>query len=109
MRDLLGDLIAKFNAKASTDPALRRELEGMERTIQVTTDRTAYHMTLRDGRIDGLREGDVGAPDLNVVADEETLRGVLEGRIPTFKAMAMGKLKVKASLEDALRLRKLLS
>lgn len=109
MKDLLRDLIEKFNAKAATDPSLQKELEGMERTIQITTDRSSYHMTLREGRITALEDGEAEAPELNIVADEETLQGVLEGRIPTFKAMATGKLKVKASLEDALRLRKLLS
>lgn len=109
MKELLNDLIEKFNAKAATDPTLQKELEGMERTIQITTDRASYHMTLREGRITALEDGDAEEPELNIVADAETLQGVLEGRIPTFKAMATGKLKVKASLEDALRLRKLLS
>ena len=109
MKDLLRELIEKFNAKAATDPSLQKELEGMERTIQITTDRASYHMSLRDCRITALEDGGAEEPELNILADEETLRGVLQGDIPTFKAMATGKLKVKASLEDALRLRKLLS
>lgn len=109
MRDLLEDLVRKFNERVEEDPNLREEVGDLRRTIQVATDRSRYHMTLADGRIGDVSEGEAPDPEVTITADEETLRGVLEGRIPTFKAMATRKLKVKAGLEDMLRLRKLLA
>ncbi len=109
MKALLEDLIARFNAKVESDGALREELEGLERRIQIVAGKLRFHMSLRDGRITDLEEGEADSADLSIMAEEETLRGVLERRIAPFKAIATGKLKIKASLEDALRLRKLLS
>ncbi|MFQ5837220.1 MAG: SCP2 sterol-binding domain-containing protein [Thermoplasmata archaeon] len=109
MRESLERLIARFNERVRTDDGLREELGGLEKTIQVVTEKQQFHMTLRDGEIGDLEEGQLESADLSVLADEETLRGVFEGRIPPFKALATGKLKIKASLEDALRFRKLLS
>jgi putative sterol carrier protein len=109
MRELLEDLIERFNRKVEKDDGMREELKDMEKTIQVVGGERRYHMTLRECRIEGLTEGEVESPDLVISADAETLRGVLEGRIPPFKAIATGKLRIKASIEDAIRLRKLLS
>ncbi|MFQ5552482.1 MAG: SCP2 sterol-binding domain-containing protein [Thermoplasmata archaeon] len=109
MQDLLDDLIMTFNERAQTDPRLQEEIAGMERTIQVVTDKSAYHMALGDGQIGGLEEGRLEDADVTITCDEDTFRGLVEGTVPPFKAMATGKLKLNASLEDALRLRKLLS
>ena len=109
MRELLEELIATFNARAEGDASLQKEIEGMDRTIQVVTEKSAYHMAIRDSRIGGLEEGPLEGADVTITCDEETFRGLVEGTVPPFKAMAMGKLKLKASLEDALRLRKLLA
>lgn len=108
MRELLESLIDRFNERAQTDPRLQEEIVGMKRTIQLVTDRGSFRMALRDGRIAGLEEGALEGADVTITCDEDTFRGLVEGRIPPFRAMAMGKLKMKASLEDALRLRKLL-
>lgn len=108
MRAVLENLIARFNDRSEADESLRAELEGMEKVIQVITDRQRFHMILKNCRIVDLGEGELESADLTITADEETLRGVIEGSIPPFKAFATGKLKVKASLEDILRFRKLL-
>ncbi len=109
MKELLQRLVNRFNQRVETDSRLQSELEGLERTIQISTDNADYHMSLRDCRIAGLTEGVVSDAEVTIRADEKTLTGVLTGEIPPFKAMAMRKLKIKASIEDAIRLRKLLS
>jgi putative sterol carrier protein len=109
LRKLLEDMIERFNRKVEGDGGLREELQGLEKTIQIASGPHRYYMTLRDCRIEGLVEGEHGAPDLAISADEETLKGVLEGEIPPFKAIATGKLRIKATIEDVIRLRKLLS
>ncbi len=109
MRKLLEDLIARFNERVAGDERLRKELEGLEKTIRVVTDRQQFHARLKDSRIGELEEGQATSADLTISGDEDTLRGVIERRIAPFRAIATGKLKVKASLEDTLRFRKLLS
>lgn len=109
MKELLEDLIRRFNSRVEKDDSMREELQGLEKTIQVVAGDYRFHMTLRECRIGSLAEGEVEYPDLLISSDEETLRGVLERRIPPFKALATGKLRIKASIEDALRLRRLLS
>lgn len=110
LRAMLEDLVARFNERARTDPRMREELEGLERRIQVVTEHATYRMRLEAGKIVDLEEAEAqGEADLTIAADEEVLRGVIAREIAPFKALATGKLKVKASLEDTLRFRKLLS
>ncbi|MFQ5907465.1 MAG: SCP2 sterol-binding domain-containing protein [Thermoplasmata archaeon] len=109
MRETIEDLISTFNARAQKEAQLHAEIGGMERTIQLVTDKGAYHMTLRDGQIGGLTEGPLEGADVTIRCSEATFYGLVEGRMAPFKALALGKLKLKASLEDALRLRKFLT
>lgn len=110
MRDLLEDLIARFNDRARTDARMQEELAGMEKRIQVVTDKTTYRMRLEEGQIVGLEEAEAQEnADLTITADEDVLRGLIAREIAPFKALATGKLKIKASLADTLRFRKLLS
>ncbi len=109
MKELLEDLIDRFNRRVEKDDRLRSELEGLERTIQISTDKADYHMNLKECRIDGLAEGEATTADVLIRAREETLAGVIRGEIAPFKAIALRRLKIKAPIEDVIRLRKLLS
>jgi putative sterol carrier protein len=107
MKDLLDDAIARFNEKAEKDANFRKELEGVERTVLVDLKGgTTYHFTLRDMRIDGVREGPVEDADITIQSDEETLTAIFRKEMGPMKAYATGRLKIRASLEDVLRLRK---
>lgn len=107
MKDLLEQAIEKFNGKAATDENFQKELEGVTRTVLIRLrDGTAYHFTLADMRIDAVVEGDAEAPDVTIDSDRETLEAIFRKEMGPMKAYATGRLKVKASLEDLLRLRK---
>lgn len=107
MKDLLEQAIAKFNARANADEKLRRELDGVERKILVELkDGTRFHFLLRDRQIGPVGDGPVDAPDITIQSDAATLAALLRRETGPMKAMATQKLKVKASLEDLLRLRK---
>lgn len=107
MREQLEGLIAKFNAKVETDERLRRELEGLERTVALDLrDGPKYHFTLKDLRIDGLRDGPAERADVTILSDEATVSALLSGEMGPFKAYATGKLKIKGDLEDLVRFRK---
>lgn len=104
---MLQGLIERFNERARNDARLREEIAGMDRTIQIEAGEESYHFRLRDGQISDLSRGRAPNPDVRVTADRATLLGLLRREIPPMKALATGRLKIKASLEDMLRLRKL--
>lgn len=107
MRDLLEALIAKFNAKVDVDPSLRAEIGDLQKTVLIeVSNGTKWHFTLKDRHVAGLVDGGIAGPDLVLLTDEETLRGLLLREIGPFKAYATGKLKFKGSLDDLLRFRK---
>jgi len=107
MRELLEQAITKFNDKARTDAKLQAELDGIERKVLVDCkDGPKFNFLLRDRQIGPLLEGPVEAPDVIILSDSVTLTALLKKEMGPMKAYAMQKLKVKASLEDVLRLRK---
>ena len=107
MRDLLENIIAKFNAKVESDPSLREEIGDMQKTVLIELkDGTKWHFTLKDRHVAALLDGGVERPDIALLTDEATLRGLLLREIGPFKAYATGKLKFKGSLDDLLRFRK---
>ncbi len=107
MEDRIRGLVERFNRKVAEDEGLHRELEGVDRTIVIEAGDERYHLRLLGGRIGEVIRGEVSNPDIRVSADRATMEGLLERRIPPMKALATGKLKVKASLDDMFRLRKI--
>jgi len=107
MRNLLEGLIAKFNQKVASDAALREEIGDMTKTVLIDLkDGTKYHFTLRDRKVTSLEDGSVANPDITIVTDSETLRALILREMGPFKAYALGKVKLKGSLEDLARFRK---
>ena len=107
MRDLLEDAIRKFNERAQKDEKLSRDLEGIERKVFVDCkDGPKFNFLLKDKQIGPLAEGPVDAPDVTILSDSATLTALLKKEMGPMKAYATQKLKIKASLDDVLRLRK---
>lgn len=108
MKELLEGLIEKFNRKALNDPKLRRELEGVERKVVIDcTDGPKFNFILKDCQIKDFSEGSLDAPDIRIISDTVTLKGLINKEMGPMKALATRKLQIKASLDDMLRLRKL--
>ncbi len=106
MREQLEALVARFNARAAEDPRLRAELQGIERTVVLDLkDGTKFHFVLKDAHVDGILDGAAVKPDVTIISDPETVKGLLAGEIGPFKAYATGRLKVKGDIEDLLRFR----
>jgi len=108
MQDVLEGMISKFNEKIQTDEKLQKDLQGYERTILIDiTDGSSYFTTLKDNHVDPFKEGTLDDADIIITSDEATMRGLINKEIDPIKAFLITKqLKVKASLEDKLRLRK---
>jgi putative sterol carrier protein len=107
MREMLEDLIRKFNAKAASDPALRAELGDIKKTVLIELkDGTKYHFTLQDQKVASLVDGGVEKPDITISTDADTLGALIRREMGPFKAYATGKIRLKGSLEDLARFRK---
>jgi len=108
MRDLLEAAVQKFNAKAQSDAKLQADLEGVERKVLIQCkDGPQYSFVLKDRQIGPLNEGAIDAPDVTIISDTATLTALLKKEMGPMKAYATQKLKIKASIDDVLRLRKL--
>lgn len=107
MKDLLERAVTRFNEKAQTDAKLQKELEGVERTVLIDLkDGPKYSFVLKDKRIGDVAEAPIDGPDITIISDTSTLAALLNKEMGPMKAYATQKLKIKASLEDVLRLRK---
>lgn len=107
MKDLLEEAVRKFNAKAQTDEKLQRELDGVERKVLIDCrDGPKYNFLLKDRQIGAVGDGAVDGPDITILSDTATLTALLKREMGPMKAYATQKLKIKASLDDVLRLRK---
>ena len=107
VRELLEQIVEKFNERSRTDEKFRKELEGLHRTIQFhLTDNGSYHFLLKDTLVDGVHEGALAEADISIMTDEETFRGIISGELSPMRAYATKRIKFKASLQDMLTMRK---
>jgi putative sterol carrier protein len=68
----------------------------------------AFHGRLTDGRVHGLTDGDDPQAKIRLIIASDDLLDLVAGRLDAKRALASGKLKVKASVFDLIKLRKLL-
>ena len=107
VEEYLNQAITEFNKKSDSDPKLAKELQGIRRLVQVeVTDGDVYSFVLENSHVSGLQKGKVENPDIRVVASSETFDLLWKRELRPMKALALKKLRVNASLEDMLRLRK---
>ena len=98
--------VREFNGRVARDRKLASELEGVRRTILLDMGARRLTLELRDKRLGVI--DDVEKPDIRVATTEDVLVGIFRGDISPMRAMLVDRtLKVEASLEDKLRLKKL--
>ena len=107
VRDKIEEAIEKFNKMVHEDPKLQKEVQGIVRRVQIVLeDGPSYHFVLDNGHIDGLLDGPLGEAEVTVTTDTATLEGIFSGEVNALRAYATKKLKLKASLQDLMTLRK---
>lgn len=107
MKEILEKVVTKFNDRAKADEKLRAELAGIERKVMLDLgEGTQFNFILKDAHVDGVNDGPVESPDITITTDKDTLEALLKRDIGPMKAIALRRLRVKASIEDVLRLRK---
>ncbi len=105
---MFNGILEKFNERIKSDEKLQKEMEGIERKIQIEiTDGGTYYTILKNKHVSALQDGTIANPDIIITSDSATFKGLINKEISPIKAFLVTKqLKIKASLEDKLRLRK---
>ena len=109
VEEMLAGLVDRFNRHAAKTPAVRDELQGLERTIAIrVTDGDSYAVDLKDGHLTNLRTHPPPKADLTVTTDSHTFEGLVRKEIGPMKALVTRKLVIDGTLDDKLLFRKLL-
>lgn len=99
----------RFNEKACSDEALRKELTGMSKKVFVDLGTEKYNFELRECSVPSINDGPPATPpDITITSDPETLEKLVSGEMKVMKAWAQKKVRIKGSIDDILRLRKFL-
>ncbi len=108
-REMIEELIEKFEAKKEENEELKEELSDFHRKILVEFESgESYNFTLDGAEIEGLNDGSIDEADIRLSTDIETLQGIMNGEISAMKAYGSNKLNVDASFTDLLKFKKLL-
>jgi predicted lipid carrier protein YhbT len=104
-RQALRDIAARLVA----DPESARRV-GLDRSIacHIRDLDVSFHGRLQDGTIVGLTDGDDPRAQIRLSVGSDDLLALVAGRLHFASAWASGRLSVKASLGDLMKLRKLL-
>ncbi len=109
MKEILMNAIERFNEKCREDEKLRNELKDVSKKVNIEIiDDKNYHFILKNAMISDFDEGVIEKPDITIISDRETMNGLMKKEISPFKAYATGKIKIKGSLMDLLRLKEFL-
>ena len=104
----LRDMVDTFNRRADKDEKMQKELEGMEKSIQIDVEEGSYKMFLRDLHLQDMGAGTIEGPDILITTDSATMIGIINKEIKPMKAYATKKIKLKASLQDLIVLKSVL-
>ena len=109
MIETLQNLMNKFNEKAEKDEEFKNYWKDKERSIQISfIDNQDYSFHLRDAKLKDLKPEKISNPDIIITTDTETFNALVEKRMGAMKAYALKKVRIKASLEDIMAIRKFL-
>ncbi|MBS7638692.1 SCP2 sterol-binding domain-containing protein, partial [Candidatus Bathyarchaeota archaeon] len=68
----------------------------------------SYVLKVEDGRLADLRSGGEESPDIRITIPSDVFLNVLEKKTNPIKEYSLGRIKIKGSMSDLMRMRKLL-
>lgn len=106
MTDVL-PYLQKIQAKFD-DPLVQEKMAGFSKTLQfVFPDlNETYLMTIKDGKTVTLEKKGMETPDMAITWTSDVFAGIQDKTVNPTNAFMMGKLKVKGSMEDLMKLQK---
>ena len=86
-------------------------LKGFSKSIRISlTDlNESFLFALNDGKLVGFESGNVSKADVTILLTDQLLNRILEKKANPMSSFMAGDLQAKGSLEDLMRLQKLLS
>lgn len=101
----IGQLKERFS-----DPSVISSLKGLTRTLQVSlTDLNEnYVFNITDGVLSKVEKNSLANPDISVIIASPLMEGIMDGKSNGILAYFTGKLKMKGTRDDLLRLQKLI-
>lgn len=109
MEETLKNWIEKAKEKLVNDEKMRDELKDFDGVFQLEiTDGQDYYVMVKNSKIGDLTPGKADAPRFVIITNSETIKALLNKEIAIWRAVATKKLSWKGSLEDIIRLRKLI-
>lgn len=106
MSDVL-PYLQKIQAKFD-DPIVQEKMAGFTRTLQfVFPDLSeTYVLSIKDGKTAELEKKALENPDMAITWASDVFTGIQDKTVNPTNAFMMGKLKVKGSMEDLMKLQK---
>ena len=100
--------LKKVYAKLRSDE-FTKHFKGWNKTMQYhfTDDNTFWHIRLIDGKPEEPKEGQVEKPEIGYSMSSTDFLSLMRGEVSGMKLYTSGKLKVKASMGDLMKLQKL--
>jgi putative sterol carrier protein len=101
--------LEKVRAKFSEEK-IKKEFANFSRTFEyVFKDMgTSFHIVIKNGVPGDLQIAAAEKPDIQLLLDSQTFLEIMDGRTNGMKAYSSGKLKIKASVMDMIKLQKLM-
>ncbi|MDD4307886.1 MAG: SCP2 sterol-binding domain-containing protein [Thermoplasmata archaeon] len=105
----IANAIEKFRKKIAEDKELQKELATEVRHVNVdTTDNEGFSFILDKGEIKNFRRGKHDAAEITLHATTQDFKLLFTGELKPMKAWATKRLKFDASLDDVMKLKKLI-
>ena len=106
VKELIENAMNAFNEKVKEDEKMAKELEALERTVVIRlSDDGTYSFRVSDKQAKDLKEGDAEG-EIEILSDSQTIIALFNREMGPMKAMATKKLKINASIQDMLKMRK---
>lgn len=101
--------IDKYRAKIEEDEELKKELADLVRRVNIdTTDNEGFSFILDNGQVLNFRRGIIDGAEITIHATTADFKRLFTGELKPMKAWATKRLKFDASIEDIMRVKKLL-
>jgi len=101
--------LERVKAKFS-DPNLKEKFKDFTKKLQFSfTDISVnYYFDVVNGQVKTLKEGKIDNPDIQVSMKTDTFIGILDKKINPATSYMTGKIKVKGSMGDLIKLQKIM-
>jgi hypothetical protein len=109
MEEILKSWIEKARERIASSDKIKEEIKEFDGAFQLEiTDGQDYYVMMKDSTIGDLTPGRAEKPRFVLISDSETITALLNREIAVWKAVAKKKLSWKGSLDDVIRLRKII-